>query len=300
MDPTLYSYRVNYPLDWSENTFCWNYTGGWEYYGPLATGVIHTGTSNHYQFESSVMTNLVEEWYDGTRENGGFAIAATLNLGYSNVANLYSKEGLNPDEWPELVIFYDPPSPPPAPTNFIADPIEPTQIELAWDYSAIDPDHFRLERNHNNQGWEFVGNIGGGERDFFENPLPPGTYQYRIRAEVYSLYSDWTYSNIVTIEGTGILDIKSDEMPTTFSLKQNYPNPFNSETAIRFSVPRLSNILVEVYNNIGIKVAELVNVEVMPGFYEIQWNALGNPSGIYFARLTTPDFHQTIKMLLIR
>ena len=97
-DPTLYSYRVNYPLDWSENTFCWNYPGGWEYYGPLATGIIHTGISYHYQFESSAMTNLVEEWYDGTRENGGFAIAAILNLGYSNIAYVYSKEHFNPDE----------------------------------------------------------------------------------------------------------------------------------------------------------------------------------------------------------
>ena len=89
-------------------------------------------------------------------------------------------------------------------------------------------------------------------------------------------------------------------MPTTFSLKQNYPNPFNPETAIRFNVPRLSNVLLEVYSNIGMKVAELVNVEVMPGFCEIKWDASGNPSGIYFARLTTPDFHQTVKMLLIR
>ena len=298
-DPDLYSYRVNYPLDWSETTFYWNYPGGWEYYGPLATGVIHSGTSNHYQFESSAMTNLVNDWYDGIRQNGGFVIAATLNLGYYNIAGLFSKEVWDTTKWPELVIFYDPPSPPTAPTNLVAIFISPTQIDLTWEDNSNNEDHFRLERNYNSGGWELVGNIGANQEEFFQNPLPEGTYQYRIRAEMGSLYSDWAVSNMVNIP-LGVNNDINNGNPVIFSLNPPYPNPFNPETTLNWSLPKSGEVSLTIFDIQGRVVARLIDGYQPAGSHEITWNAQNFTSGIYFARLTANDLTQTQKLLFIK
>jgi hypothetical protein len=43
-----------------------------------------------------------------------------------------------------------------------------------------------------------------------------------------------------------------------------------------------------------------VNEAKNAGQYSVEWNAPGMPSGIYFYRLTTENFSQIKKMLLIK
>ncbi len=96
----------------------------------------------------------------------------------------------------------------------------------------------------------------------------------------------------------------SNGVPDKFSLSQNYPNPFNPFTTINFSIPSVETkrwvVLLKVYDILGNEVATLVNGQLTPGTYSVDWDASDFPSGIYFYRLTAGDFSQTNKMILLK
>jgi hypothetical protein len=98
----------------------------------------------------------------------------------------------------------------------------------------------------------------------------------------------------------------SDNRPSEFSLSQNYPNPFNPVTNIQFTVLRTANVKLDVYNIVGQKVRTLVDEEMTPGAYAVDWDGKdesGNAvsSGIYFYRMQAADeFTDMKKMLLIK
>lgn len=94
-------------------------------------------------------------------------------------------------------------------------------------------------------------------------------------------------------------------LPSEFALHNNYPNPFNPITLIRYDVPDNSHASLIIYDILGREVVELVNRTVPAGYYSILWNgrnSIGDPvsAGIYFYRLTTNNFIQTKKMILLK
>ncbi len=103
-------------------------------------------------------------------------------------------------------------------------------------------------------------------------------------------------------EPIGIVPISST-MPSEYNLKQNFPNPFNPVTKIRFSIPQVSSAaqtFLSVYDILGKEVATLVNEHLNAGTYEVDWNASTNPSGVYYYKLTTGNYTETKKMILIK
>ncbi|MFZ1322619.1 MAG: T9SS type A sorting domain-containing protein [Ignavibacteria bacterium] len=102
----------------------------------------------------------------------------------------------------------------------------------------------------------------------------------------------------------GITQINSN-VADNFKLSQNYPNPFNPSTKIKFDVTSgerngLSKVYIVVYDQLGKQVAALVNDNFSPGSYEVDWNAADLPGGTYFYRMTSGDFTETKKMILIK
>jgi hypothetical protein len=51
---------------------------------------------------------------------------------------------------------------------------------------------------------------------------------------------------------------------------------------------------------LGREVKTLVNEQLKPGIYEIDWDASGYSTGIYFYKLMASDFSETKKMVLIK
>lgn len=88
--------------------------------------------------------------------------------------------------------------------------------------------------------------------------------------------------------------------PDSYSLSQNYPNPFNPSTTIKFSILSNEFVSLKIYNVIGEQVAELVNELLSAGNYFVNWNAENFSSGIYFYTLSTNNFIETKKMILLR
>jgi hypothetical protein len=93
---------------------------------------------------------------------------------------------------------------------------------------------------------------------------------------------------------------KSNEIPTNFALYQNYPNPFNPTTTIEFDIPERTNVKLIVYDILGREIETLIDKELEPGKYKLNFNATDLPSGVYFYTLRTPKSIQTKKMLLIK
>ena len=85
-----------------------------------------------------------------------------------------------------------------------------------------------------------------------------------------------------------------------YSLKQNYPNPFNPITTINFAIPEETKVTLAIYNQLGEKVAELVNGTVNAGNHSAAWNAADLPSGIYFYEIRTEKFSAAKKLLLLK
>lgn len=94
-------------------------------------------------------------------------------------------------------------------------------------------------------------------------------------------------------------------VPGEFVLHQNYPNPFNPSTNIKFDVPKLSKISLKIFDVLGREIKTLVNEEMNPGVYRVEWNGLNNEmnkvsSGIYFVRLEADDFVSSKKMIFLK
>ena len=104
------------------------------------------------------------------------------------------------------------------------------------------------------------------------------------------------------------LNQSGTEIPKEYSLYNNYPNPFNPVTKIRFDIPLLRGVSkgqgvltsLTIFDVLGREVGTLVNEQLQPGTYEVDWNAANYPSGIYYYTIKTTSFSQTKKMVLIK
>ena len=83
--------------------------------------------------------------------------------------------------------------------------------------------------------------------------------------------------------------------PVSFSLEQNYPNPFNPSTRIVYSIPKASNVTLNIYNVLGQQVKTLFYETQSQGTYTVSFNATSLPSGIYFYRIDAGDYSRKRK-----
>ena len=98
----------------------------------------------------------------------------------------------------------------------------------------------------------------------------------------------------------GVERIITLDIPETYNLYTPYPNPFNPKTILRFDLRNACNVSLFIYDIQGREVARLVDSFQPDGTYETTFNASELSSGVYFARLTAGEFHQTQKLLLIK
>jgi hypothetical protein len=99
-------------------------------------------------------------------------------------------------------------------------------------------------------------------------------------------------------------EITGENLPADFNLYQNYPNPFNPATTLSFVIGHQSFVTLKVYDVLGNEIATLVNEELSPGEYEIDFNPSSGirdiASGIYFYTLKAGGFIQTKKMVYLK
>ncbi|MCZ7601868.1 MAG: YCF48-related protein [Melioribacteraceae bacterium] len=117
--------------------------------------------------------------------------------------------------------------------------------------------------------------------------------------------NDGDVAAIDNVKLTGFVTVTEIEedierIPLQYELSQNYPNPFNPSTKISYSIPNSGKVKLVIYDVLGREVKTLVNQEQHAGTYTVDFNAERLSSGVYFYRLTSGQFSETRKLLLLR
>lgn len=130
-------------------------------------------------------------------------------------------------------------------------------------------------------------------------------YYWRVRAENPAGLSNWSVvRTFSTDDPTSVEEeifIKKD-----FVLFQNYPNPFNPVTVISYQLTVDSYVTLKVFDVLGKETVVLVNEQKKAGIYNINFDAAGLKSGVYYYRLIINNnkreniFTETKKMLLLK
>ncbi|HEY5123912.1 MAG TPA: LamG-like jellyroll fold domain-containing protein, partial [Ignavibacteria bacterium] len=134
---------------------------------------------------------------------------------------------------------------------------------------------------------------------FFTAHNPQGIWKLRI-TDFYNGNTGILYGWGLRINNSvGIKQI-SNTVPEEYKLSQNYPNPFNPTTKIQYSIPKSGLVKLVVFDILGREIEILVNEKQTAGIYEAIFNASKLSSGVYFYRLTTGNFVETKKMLMVK
>jgi hypothetical protein len=147
----------------------------------------------------------------------------------------------------------------------------------------------------------------GYEIDRSTTPLGGITAVRAISDAVQIIYENNFGYPIVSVE---------DELPLVagFKLEQNYPNPFNPSTKIKFTIPqspllggdgRGGLVTLKVYDVLGNQIATIVNEELSPGEYEVEFTVGQDSSpdiasGVYFYQLRADSFVATKKAIFVK
>ncbi|MBS1518464.1 MAG: T9SS type A sorting domain-containing protein [Bacteroidetes bacterium] len=100
------------------------------------------------------------------------------------------------------------------------------------------------------------------------------------RSEAKNLLNNSVYNLIGNPTG---IQLSNNEIPGRFILYQNYPNPFNPSTKVNFAIPERSDVIIYVYNILGMEI-ETASRNLPPGTYNYTWTPKNLPSGTYFMK----------------
>jgi len=79
-----------------------------------------------------------------------------------------------------------------------------------------------------------------------------------------------------------------------------YPNPFNAKTIIEYALSAKERVRIDIYDVLGRSITLLVDSELSAGYHQVSWDASGQSSGIYFARIAFNGNSSYKKMMLIK
>jgi hypothetical protein len=145
---------------------------------------------------------------------------------------------------------------------------------------SINPYLYPKGTKFDNTGWLFC------------QPESPNT-QYEVRVRVVDRNNRMAYSTV---------RISTVDLTTAPILSENFPNPFSGETRFRIIVPEKSEVLAEIFDLQGKKIAVLHNGELIPAEYMISWDgkrsngSLISP-GVYICRLRVGNRIESRKLV---
>ncbi|MCG8608526.1 choice-of-anchor J domain-containing protein, partial [bacterium] len=181
-------------------------------------------------------------------------------------------------------------------------------VQLTWDESSDeDFDYFAVVRGSESgfdaKTAEPVAKIT--EPTFMDEDVDFGdVFYYRVVAFDFS-GNQGALSNEVRALVTSVADDPDLQIPTEFALRQNHPNPFNPKTSISYRIPKAGHIRLVIYNVLGEKVRSLVDEQIPAGKHHIKWDARNDAgqqvsNGVYVYQMTSGEFVETKKMILLR
>ena len=105
------------------------------------------------------------------------------------------------------------------------------------------------------------------------------------------------------IYGVGVVDGVDErvtELPIRMVLNQNYPNPFNGTTKITYTLPRRAYTTLTLYDQIGRRIASLVDGVEPAGTRHVLFDASILPSGVYYYQLHSDGVSLSRKFIVTK
>ena len=174
----------------------------------------------------------------------------------------------------------------------------------SWDVSNVTNMFAMFEEAENfNQdlsSWD-VSNVEE-MNDMFNGTQSLSDYNKCVIDASFSSNENWPYD---WSESCNLSNETSLISPQKFLLHQNYPNPFNPTTLIKYDLPELAFVVIDIYDVKGRKIKNLLYNEQTPGYHSISWDATNQagelvPAGLYIYSIQTGNNVQTKKMILVK
>jgi hypothetical protein len=116
-------------------------------------------------------------------------------------------------------------------------------------------------------------------------------------AEAFT-YTPYTYPHPLREEGSTNV---GSELPEEYLLDiYNYPNPFNPSTKIVYTLPKVSEVEISIYNTLGQKITTLFNGISQAGKHELIFLKTNMSSGVYIYEIKSNSGIKAGKMLLLK
>jgi len=108
----------------------------------------------------------------------------------------------------------------------------------------------------------------------------------------------WEADTTVSITSTGTEE--QAIVPMFYILDQNYPNPFTGSTTFTYKLTASAQVRLQVFNSLGVLVAEPLNEFKQNGEHKVMWNAESLPAGIYYCRLQAGKQEKSVKIIKLK
>jgi hypothetical protein len=228
-----------------------------------------------------------------------------LDAGWSN-SIWFMDEAIN-NSYPYLA-WQNPSDGSPLPVELVSFTanLSDNRVVLKWKTATeINNYGFEIERTPtgSNPDWKKIGFVQGSgycnspvEYSFVDSSPAKGNAQYRLKQiDNDGKYKYYSETANVTF---GITGVEENQRPKEFTLTQNFPNPFNPETTIKYGITETGFVTLKIYDILGNEISTLVNELKQPGYYDVQFNASGLASGIYFYKLQSGLSSHVKKIIL--
>jgi hypothetical protein len=126
---------------------------------------------------------------------------------------------------------------------------------------------------------------------------PDSVYCYRLRSIDFSGASH-EYPGKVVMRYD--YNNETPGMIYYYALEQNYPNPFNPTTTIQYNIRESSTVKMDLFDIMGRKVETVFDAYQNKGQHSITIDGSKLSSGIYFYRLSTPNYQKSRQMILMK
>lgn len=156
------------------------------------------------------------------------------------------------------------------------------QIEISQDYTV-----------------DFYADLNGNGN--YDAPPTDHAWRMNFNSSTGNFVQNFSHNtNFTEIEWPGATAVDDDIIPSSYKLTQNYPNPFNPTTNISFSIPKLSNVTLKVFDILGREVATLINRNLTSGQHVVPFDASNLESGVYIYQIKSDNFNDAKKMMLVK
>ena len=178
-------------------------------------------------------------------------------------------------------------------TNFVS---QSSDVALSWNIENL-PGHIsivlideftgqQVQLNNENH-YEFITQPKGSFNANYDGPLSS-----------YPIIGDARFSLQISYGALDNAPVKV--IPKDYALSPVYPNPFNPKATVRFDVPEVSRVELQVYDVTGKLVETLLDDKMTAGQHQYTWQPQELATGTYFLRLITANQTFTQKVTYVK